>query len=267
VLNSSQQAGDLYLDTASGNVYQLVSGSWTLEGNIEGPRGSAGTPGTAGAPGAAGARGSLWSTGTGAPSLNSSQQAGDLYLDTASGNVYQLVSGSWTLEGNIEGPSGAGDNCSATAFPGIDYDGCSLGGAEYSAQNLVGAQFVGATLSASYFNSASNLDGANFSGANVSSSYLYGSSNFANANFTGTNLTDSYLYNNAIFTNANFSGANLTGAALYAGGVFTNANFTGANLTGALLSAASLSAAIWNDTTCPGGTNSSSYTPQTCVGH
>ncbi|MCU1363504.1 MAG: hypothetical protein JWM55_1332 [Acidimicrobiaceae bacterium] len=267
VFNSSQPAGELYLDTANGNVYQLVSGNWALQGNIEGPRGLLGPPGTTGVPGATGARGSLWSTGTGAPSLNSSQQAGDLYLDTASGNVYQLVSGSWTLEGNIEGPSGAGYNCSATAFPGVDYDGCSLGGSEYFAQNLVGAQFIGATLTDTFFNGSSNLDGANFSGANVSASHLYDSASFVNANFAGANLTGSFLYASGNFTNANFSGANLTDAFLYAGGNFTNANFTGANLTGAFLSETTLSTSVWNNTTCPGGTNSSAYAPQTCVGH
>ena len=40
-----------------------------------------------------------------------------------------------------------------------------------------------------------------------------------------------------------------------------------ANLTGAYLNDTTLSTAVWNNTTCPGGTNSSSYTPQTCVGH
>jgi hypothetical protein len=100
-------AGDLFLDTSTGNVDELAAGTWTLEGNIEGPAGTTGLTGavggqgpqgSTGAPGVAGARGSLWSTGTGAPSLVTGRADGDLYLDTASGNVYELLSGTWTLE-------------------------------------------------------------------------------------------------------------------------------------------------------------------------
>jgi uncharacterized protein YjbI with pentapeptide repeats len=260
-LNSSQQSGDLYLDTVTGNVYELTAGSWTIEGDVEGPKGPAG------ASGAAGQRGSLWTTGVGAPSLNSSQQSGDLYLDTATGNVYELAAGSWTIEDNIQGPSGSGYSCSASAYPGVDYDGCALTGSAYFDQNLLGAQFAGADLGTSHFYGGSNFDDANFSGAAISDSYLYDGATFQNANFTGANLSGSYLYATGDFTNANFTGANLTDAYLYAGGIFTNANFTGANLTGALLSEVTLSSAVWDNTICPGGTDSSSYTPQTCVGH
>jgi hypothetical protein len=70
--------------------------AWNNVGNIkgpqgpQGPQGNAGTPGTAGTNGAAGARGSLWYTGSGAPGTIAGSQAGDQYLDTASGNVYTL---------------------------------------------------------------------------------------------------------------------------------------------------------------------------------
>jgi uncharacterized protein YjbI with pentapeptide repeats len=70
------------------------------------------------------------------------------------------------------------------------------------------------------------------------------------ANLTGSNLTK-----------ANLSGANLSGANL------TNANLTGANLKGANLHTATLTGVIWNNTTCPDGTNSSSNVGKTCVGH
>ena len=65
--------------------------AWTNVGNIKGPKGDKGDPGndgTDGTPGSQGARGSLWITGTGAPSGISGAQAGDQYLDTATGNVY-----------------------------------------------------------------------------------------------------------------------------------------------------------------------------------
>jgi hypothetical protein len=269
-VTASQQSGDLYLDTATGNVYEDVAGAWTPEGNTKGPQGQKGSAGSPGIPGAAGARGSLWSTGSGAPSLSVSQQSGDLYLDTATGNVYEVVTGAWTLEDNIQGPAGTnGDayNCSAAAYPGVNYDGCGFSLSFYFAEDFADAQFAGADLSGSYLYGSSNFDNANFSGATINNSYLYNDATFTNANFTGANLTDSFLYAGAGFTNANFTGANLTGAYLYAGADFTNANFTGANLTGAFLADATLSTATWSNTTCPGGTNSSAYSPQTCVGH
>ena len=50
---------------------------------------------------------------------------------------------------------------------------------------------------------------------------------------------------------ANFADSYLTGAHPDTGAT-TGDNFTGA---------------IWNDTTCPDGTRSNDYLPQTCVGH
>lgn len=67
--------------------------AWTKQGNIKGPKGDkgdTGTAGTNGANGTNGARGSLWTSGTGAPGTISGAQAGDQYLDTATGDVYQF---------------------------------------------------------------------------------------------------------------------------------------------------------------------------------
>jgi hypothetical protein len=245
----------------SGETPKCESGSRVIAWNEQGVKGATG------AAGVAGARGSLWSTGTSAPTVISGQLAGDLYLDTANNNVYELVAGTWTLEDNIQGAAGSSYNCSAGLYPGIDMDGCALGGAHYFALNVPGAQFAGANLASSFLYGASNFDDANFSGATLTSSYLYDSATFQNANFSGANLASSYLYTGGDFTNANFTGANLTNANLYNGGIFTNANFTNANLTGANIVGGVFTNAVWNDTTCPGGTNSSAYTPQTCVGH
>ena len=66
---------------------------------------------------------------------------------------------------------------------------------------------------------------------------------------------------NAILGFANLSGLDLIGANL------TNVNLEFVNLTGANLSNANLTGVTWFDTTCPDGTNSSSYLPQTCIGH
>lgn len=67
----------------------------------QGPRGEQGVKGDQGAPGIGvkgdkgdtgdtGARGSRWFTGTGAPGTLAGAQVGDMYLDTATGTVYQL---------------------------------------------------------------------------------------------------------------------------------------------------------------------------------
>ena len=80
------------------------------------------------------------------------------------------------------------------------------------------------------------------------------------ANLTAANLTGTNLFG-AILTGANLQGANLTNTMLRA------ATLTNANLTGATLNTPFLSGVTWSNTTCPDGTNSSAYSPQTCVGH
>ena len=55
-----------------------------------GATGSQGPPGSTGGTGPTGTRGSLWYTGSGAPGTITGQLTNDLYLDTASGNVWQF---------------------------------------------------------------------------------------------------------------------------------------------------------------------------------
>ncbi len=69
-----------------------------------GPQGPAGPTGPQGP---AGADGDEWFTGTGAPA-GGLGSIGDHYLDTANGDVYDKTGPStWTLVGNIKGPTGA----------------------------------------------------------------------------------------------------------------------------------------------------------------
>jgi hypothetical protein len=208
-----------------------------------GSPGATGVAGAMGSPGAPGVRGSLWSTGSGAPTATGLN--GDLYLDTATGNVYELVTGSWTMEANItgpQGPNGVVRDCSLTPYPGIDLAGCSLSISpftDYSEANLSGVSMVN-----------NIIDG----------------DNFTNANLTGANLQ--FVDNGgtaANFTNANLTGVNLGGAYL-ASSNFTNANLSGANLDLAFaFGATGFATALYNDTTCPDATVVS--TPNTCVGH
>ena len=74
--------------------------AWTQTGNIKGPKGDTGAQGERGPAGAqgekgdagpTGARGSQWFTGSGTPGQIEGAAVGDMYLDTASGVVYQLA--------------------------------------------------------------------------------------------------------------------------------------------------------------------------------
>lgn len=66
-----------------------------------------------------GADGNMWFDGVGDPGPPAAND-GDYYLDTSTGDVYQLILGVWTLTGNIQGPEGpegpAGPGGVATAF-------------------------------------------------------------------------------------------------------------------------------------------------------
>lgn len=96
--------GDFYLRTSNGDVYVKAAGTWSVTANLTGPTGATGTTGATGATGAAGAPGSVWYQGSGVPGGGTGIN-GDFYLDTANGNVYQKSGGSWSLAGNILGPS------------------------------------------------------------------------------------------------------------------------------------------------------------------
>lgn len=73
--------------------------------------------------GPAGPAGSVWRTGSGVPPDSLGVNT-DLYLDNATGNVYQKSSNVYSLICNIKGPAGADGN---TGAPGLDgRDGTSL---------------------------------------------------------------------------------------------------------------------------------------------
>jgi hypothetical protein len=129
--------------------------------------------------------------------------------------------------------------CTGIPHSGIDLSGCSLEGVYLANNYLFNSNFSGAYLLVSNFQE-SNLVDVNFAGANL------GETTMSYADLNGANLTGTNL------ALANFNNANLT-----------NANMTGA--TG--LSPLQIGGVTWSNTTCPDGTNSSSYSPQTCDGH
>ncbi len=114
----------------------------------------------------------------------------------------------------------------------------------------------------------------NLANATLSNAYLWGwtlsGANLRNGTFTTANFT------NATLSGANLSGGSFTGAT-FTGAVLTNAvlnqatlktaNFTNATFSGATGgTTAALTGAIWNNTTCPDGTNSTTD-GGTCMGH
>ena len=92
--------GDLYFNTANGDVYKKASGAWgSAISNITGPAGDDGDDGAAG---------SVWRTSATAPD-NADGSDGDLHLNTATGDVYgPKAAGSWgAITLNLRGPQGA----------------------------------------------------------------------------------------------------------------------------------------------------------------
>lgn len=73
----------------------------------EGPQGPVGPQGPQGATGAAGTAGEKWFSSTGVPA-GATGVVGDWHLNTSNGDVYEKTGAStWTLRGNIKGPTGA----------------------------------------------------------------------------------------------------------------------------------------------------------------
>lgn len=85
-----EDAGDGYITADTGHLHVWSGTEFVDAGEIRGPKGDPGDPGTPGAPGEAGPRGTRWYTGVGAPGSLPDSLTGDLYLDTATGTVYEL---------------------------------------------------------------------------------------------------------------------------------------------------------------------------------
>ena len=87
--------GDLYLNTATGDIFRFDGSAWILIMNVIGISGS---------------DGATWLSGNGAPAATAGSD-GDLYLDVDSGDVFRRSAGAWAILLNIEGQSGtAGAN-------------------------------------------------------------------------------------------------------------------------------------------------------------
>ena len=125
-------------------------------------------------------------------------------------------------------------------------------------QDLSNCNLKDVTVSGGTSLYGSNLSGANLSGATVDTAYK----TLSYANLSGANLNGATI---GAMEGDNLTGANLHGATILQSAL-RMANLTDANLNGATVAASALSSAIYNNTTCPDGTNSDDNSG-TCVGH
>ena len=118
-------SGDFYLDTSTFTLYQKGDTGWVSLGSIKGDAGTKGDKGDEGDPGAQGSKGekgdpgdkgdtgasgkdgTTWLTGTGEPTSEQGK-TGDIYLDTASRNLWVKEEKGWKSLGSIKGDSGVG---------------------------------------------------------------------------------------------------------------------------------------------------------------
>jgi hypothetical protein len=96
--NTLGENGDFANDVTDSVMYgPKANGVWPAGVSYKGNNGTNGSNGTNGA---------TWRTGSGAPS-NTLGSDGDLYLDTATSNVWQRASGAYSIIENIKGATGA----------------------------------------------------------------------------------------------------------------------------------------------------------------
>lgn len=115
--NANGVDGDVYVDTATGNVYKKITGAWVLQGNIKGPIGLTGATGTAGSQILNG------TTAPGAIGVN-----GDYYVNSVTGDLYYKSGGTWTLIVNLMGPQGPpGYTAAVCLFNGWDMTAVASG--------------------------------------------------------------------------------------------------------------------------------------------
>lgn len=99
--------GDFYICTPTRNMY--------------GPK-TAGEWGNAWVQGLPGPRGFRWYWGTGAPGVIAGQIDGDFYLDTVDCEIWQLISGVWTVIGDISTKSVLHGDRDPALDDGVDGD-------------------------------------------------------------------------------------------------------------------------------------------------
>jgi hypothetical protein len=161
---------------------------------------------------------------------------------------------------------------------------CSYFGADANLQdcdvsyvNLTSADLSNANLTGAHLTEVTLTD-ANLTDANLTNAALLGVI-FQSANLSGANLTDANLGAHDEAYLVDFEFANLTDTDLQgASAAFANfqyaaltdtdlgdADLSFGDLQGAVVSGVTVTGVTWDETTCPDGTNSDAYNPQTCA--
>lgn len=95
----------------------------------QGETGATGSPGSPGAAGSDGTDGNFHYVGNGAPSAGLGND-GDIYTDADNGDIYEKVTGSWSLQGSPGSMAltTRSDTIDPTVFPEVTYRGDALPG-------------------------------------------------------------------------------------------------------------------------------------------
>jgi len=87
---------DFYLNITNYDIYEKLTGAWTLIGNFKGADGSIGTDGV---------NAEMLTSGAGAPDAGLGVD-GDFYINETNGDLYKKATGAWSVISNIIGPAG-----------------------------------------------------------------------------------------------------------------------------------------------------------------
>jgi uncharacterized protein YjbI with pentapeptide repeats len=187
---------------------------------------------------------------------------GVLLSNLVGANLRHAVMVGWDLSNK----DFTGADLSRAILGSSDLTGATFTGVNFTAANLFNLNFAGFNLQNTQFGAGVFVDNVDFTGADLTNATLGAPSGagFQSSNFSGANLTNTILsgeFADVDFTNAIFNGAEFIPVPDTSAALFTNSNFTGADLT-----VANVSAATWDNTICPDGTNSDSN-GNTCMGH
>jgi uncharacterized protein YjbI with pentapeptide repeats len=248
--------------------------SGSLAGDVTGTQGSTTVTGINGSPlgtttGATSGQvlkwdGAHWAPGTDNTGLTSVSTDGTLTGNGTGGTplavnksaIQTRVTGTCSSASTISAVNADG-TVSCQTPPPVLCPGCYLPHAQLHGADLVRAQLGPDRAAVPTTLAFADLSGADLNSAILTNANLEGAS-LAFADLSFANLSTAFLPV-AILTNATLNGADLTGA-----------NLDTANLNGATGGAsATITGVIWNNTTCPDGTNSDTNgtSPHSCIGH
>jgi hypothetical protein len=174
-----------------------------------GTSGSSGNSGTSGSSGTSGTSGetTTWTSSASDPGINVGTVAGDQWLDTSTGDVYEWDGSSWNSTGNIKGSDGSSGESGTSGSSGSSGESGSSGSSGTSGLTPVDTKtFFGLTASSSVVWNYAQGYNANLSlSATVSSIEIQGATNGDYGTLLVTN-TNNYTLNFGTVSSYKFSG-------------------------------------------------------------